>query len=168
LVEIKDAWIEGLQLSASARVDLSRTRSMLYLEIKKLVDYIEAKKTLDSDDIKEAVEFLFEDFKLYTIDEIIHIIRSMKKETGYFERLKYPEIKQRLDNHFNSESRADKIERHHAKFKEAENDEKMLDDVDYEAYKNREPETEQEIKTNQDYNNFKANYFSEKGKNKTK
>ena len=96
LVKYNTAWIDGIQLRTSARLELTQVRGFLYREISKLVDYIDAKKTMSSDDIKEAVDFIITDYANYKIDEVIHIIRLMKKDSDYYERLKYPEIKKKL------------------------------------------------------------------------
>lgn len=143
-----------------------------------MIDYIDANKTLAGSDILEAVEFIIEDYWLYTLDEIVHVIRSMKKDSGYFERLKYPEIKKKLDDYFNSESRIKKIENYNLRFKNKELDKK---EVKLEPWKSRE-EYEAAVKAGQitekkiqeqkdlkkekeaDYNNFKANYLTSKKK----
>lgn len=161
------AWIDGIQLSIAKRVSIEETKRSLYKSISDLVNYIDANKTLDNEGIKGAVDFILEDFWQYPLEEIILIIRSMKKDADYFERLKYPEIKKKLDAYFDSESRALKIERHHDKFKDGERVINKLDDVDYKAYKERMAKEDLEPKKSKnqdevDYHNFKANYIKKK------
>ena len=183
LVNLKDSWRDGLQLSTCKRVDAVETKRFLYLEIKKIVDYIEAKKTLDSSGIRESVDFILEDYWNYTLDEICQVIRSMKKDTGYFERLKYPEINQKLKDCFDSEERANRIVRHHLDFKKKELSEPLIIDkkkneeaqeksIDYEAFKLRSsveamgPHLKK--KNPNDYNNFKMKYLAKRKKNEKK
>lgn len=177
IVKIEDAWIKGMQLSKSLRIDKSGTKALLVKEIFSLVNYIDANKTLNQEDILEAVEFILEDYWHYTIEEIICLIRQMKKETGYFERLKYPEIKKKLDEHFASEKRAKMIEDHNLRFKKKELDKDQSHNwakrEDYIESINQGKESRDQIlekkddkeKNEKEYNNFKADYLSKKSIN---
>ena len=138
-------------------------KAFLYREIAALVDYIDAKKSMNTQDVKDAVDWLLNDYWSQTIDEVVLVIREMKKESNYFERLKYPEIKLRLDSHFNSEEREERIVRHNQTFKIKEMDNKTIKDVDYNAFKLRMSKEEaKEDNSQSDFNNFKADYIAKR------
>ena len=52
----------------------------------------------------------------------------MKKDTGYFERLKYPEINSKLEDHFKSDERENRIVRYNQSFKAKESVEPLIID----------------------------------------
>lgn len=126
-----------MQLSAAKRLDKKKTVAILYSAIARLIQYIEPKRGMNDDDIIEAVEFILDDYWQYKLDEILAVIHEMRKSGEYYERLKYPEINKRLREYFYGQARADKIARHHQRFKASEMDEKLLDDVDYDKYRER-------------------------------
>lgn len=131
------AWREGTQLSRAKRENVAKTKLTLYRAIKSLVDYIEPNKGMNDEQIKEAVNWLLEDYWNLKLEEVLVILHWMKKEGKYFERLKYPEIKQRIDEYLTSEERAKRIEQWNLRHKKLEMDDRTLPTVDYEAYKKR-------------------------------
>lgn len=133
-MDIKQIWVEGNQVAACSRVDLKHTRLIVFRAIQSLIDYIEPNKGLNEDQIRESVDWILEDFKMIKLEEVLFCLTDMKKNGRYFERLKYPEIKSRIEEFINSESRIRMIEEYNVRMKPESAIGDDIRGVDYIAY----------------------------------
>lgn len=91
----EDAWARGLNLR-KANIDHPRElKAFLVIELGKLVKFIDAKKTIETEeDLIFTVESIISDFPALKLEEIVIVFQEIKqgKWGKFYERLKTPEI----------------------------------------------------------------------------
>lgn len=109
---VKTAWEQGHGIRHLMRTAPQWTISMLILELGKLVDFVDAKKTLkDSDQLLFTAESLVEDFPSMKLEEFVLVFNWIKKGKfgKMYERLKLAEIEDAIKT-YEGEHRAQYLE----------------------------------------------------------
>lgn len=109
---VETAWEEGHSIKSLMRKHPKWTVSMLILELGKLVDFVDAKKTLkDSDQLLFTAETLIEDFPTMKLEEFVLVFNWIKKGKfgKMYERLKLAEIEEAVKT-YEGEYRAQYLE----------------------------------------------------------
>jgi len=110
---VETAWNEGHNIQELMRTAPQWTISMMILELGKLVDFVDAKKTLsDSEQLMFAAESLVEDFPTMKIEEFVLVFTWIKKGKfgKMYERLKLAEIQEAVRT-YEGEYRAEHMEK---------------------------------------------------------
>jgi hypothetical protein len=109
---VQTAWEQGHGIRHLMRTAPQWTISMLILELGKLVDFVDAKKTLkDSDQLLFTAESLVEDFPSMKLEEFVLVFNWIKKGKfgKMYERLKLAEIEEAIKT-YEGEHRAQYLE----------------------------------------------------------
>ena len=109
---VQTAWEEGHSIKSLMREHPKWTVSMLILELGKVVDFVDAKKTLkDSDQLLFTAESLIEDFPTMKLEEFVLVFNWIKKGKfgKMYERLKLAEIEEAVKT-YEGEHRAQYLE----------------------------------------------------------
>ena len=109
---VATAWNEGHNIRELMRTAPKWTISMLILELGKLVDFVDAKKTLrDDDQLLFTAESLIEDFPTMKLEEFVLVFNWIKKGKfgKMYERLKLAEIAEAVKT-YEGEYRAQHME----------------------------------------------------------
>ena len=110
---VASAWEQGHNIRELMRTAPKWTISMLILELGKLVDFVDAKKTLrDDDQLLFTAESLIEDFSTMKLEEFVLVFNWIKKGKfgKMYERLKLAEIREAITT-YEGEYRAEVMER---------------------------------------------------------
>lgn len=109
---VASAWEQGHNIRELMRTAPKWTISMLILELGKLVDFVDAKKTLkDDDQLLFTAESLIEDFPTMKLEEFVLVFNWIKKGKfgKMYERLKLAEIQEAIRT-YEGEYRAQHME----------------------------------------------------------
>ncbi len=143
---------KGTQLSTVARYEKAKTRIFLLAVLKDTIDYVEANKTLNQNQMQSAVDELMKEFWYFKLEEIVYLLDKLKYQK-FYERLKYGEIRDYLIKYEETE-RSYIIDSIIDSRKEYEENK-----VDYGAYKEWQKENPPKKRRDEsDYNNYKAQY----------
>ncbi len=112
---VSKAWDEGTNIRKAMRVDPKQTKMYLAIELKKLIDFVDAKKTLRNDEeLVFTIEAILEQCPTMKIEEIALVFKMIKqgKFGKLYERLKTAEI---LDimMRYEGDIRSELLERRH-------------------------------------------------------
>ena len=132
----EECWDQGTNIKTALRVMPEETRAAVISMIKKTVDFIDAKKTLQSfEDVALCAEMVFEVFPVLKLEEFKLICQRMM--TGYYgkyyERLKIQEFRECIVKH--EEERAPILERKHKQVTRGAEDPTNVPKYDAEAAK---------------------------------
>ena len=110
--DAEQAWTEGTNLRTCLRYHPEETRLAVVKAVKRVVDFVDAKKTLEStDDIILAAEHIIQSFPTLKLEELALVCQRMC--TGdygkFYERLKVSEFSDCIKKH--EATRADLLER---------------------------------------------------------
>ena len=130
----EEAWHQGTNIKTALRVAPEETRGAVISMIKKTVDFIDAKKTLQSfEDIALCAEMIFEVFPVLKLEEFRLVCDRMKQGHygKFYERLKIQEFRECLIKH--EEERAPILERQHQQVLRGTDDPTNVPEYDKEA-----------------------------------
>lgn len=132
----EECWEQGTNIKTALRVMPEETRAAVISMIKKTVDFIDAKKTLQSfEDVALCAEMVFEIFPVLKLEELKLICQRMM--TGYYgkyyERLKIQEFRECIVKH--EEERAPILERKHKQVTRGTDNPTNVPEYDAEAAK---------------------------------
>jgi len=91
----EEAWTQGLNVMVANKKHPKELKTFLVIELGKLIKFIDAKKTIETDeDLIFTIESIISDFPALKLEEIVIVFQEMKqgKWGKFYERLKTPEI----------------------------------------------------------------------------
>jgi len=132
----EECWEHGTNIKTALRCYPEKTRTEIIELIKKTVDFIDAKKTLQSfEDVALCAEMIFEVFPVLKLEEFRLVCDRMKQGHygKFYERLKIQEFRECLIKH--EEERAPILERQHQQVLRGTDDPTNVPEYDAEAAK---------------------------------
>jgi hypothetical protein len=109
---VKTAWSEGVQVVEAKKNDF--LMATLIAEFEKVIQFVDAKRTILSDDMPFVVTQLLTDFYYLKFEEFLLVFDGIKKGTygKYYERLKMAEVYDAFRQYEVSDQRITVIEEH--------------------------------------------------------